>query len=96
MHTACRRGSVTLWTIGLKHEAMELCGDRHQVRLGGIGRMLMVQLNTIDPKLDVDFLMKYYLLPIQRSFFFRLFHVFFSDPFFFDLCFQKHQHQHQQ
>ncbi|CAF0807195.1 unnamed protein product [Adineta ricciae] len=60
-HTGCHRGSVNLWTIGLQHEKLEICGDRQNLRIGGIGRMLMIALHILDPSLEVDFQMKYYL-----------------------------------
>ncbi|CAF1119745.1 unnamed protein product [Rotaria sordida] len=66
LHIGCHRGSINLWTVGLKHEKIELCGDRHHVRIGGIGQMLMIELRIIDPKLDVYFLMKYQLIQIPQ------------------------------
>ncbi|CAF2501338.1 unnamed protein product [Rotaria sp. Silwood2] len=66
LHRGCHRGSINLWTIGLKHEKIEICGDRHHVRIGGIGQMLMIELRIIDPKLDVYFLMKYYVIQIPQ------------------------------
>lgn len=68
LHTGCKRGSLNLWTVGLKHEKIQICGDRHNVRIGGIGRILMIELNIIDPKLDVNFRMKYQLIQPFRLF----------------------------
>ena len=67
MHIGCHRGSVSLWTVGLKHEKIELCGDRRNLRVGGIGQLLMIELRVIDPRLDVNFLMKYQLLQTARA-----------------------------
>ncbi|CAF1198807.1 unnamed protein product [Rotaria sp. Silwood1] len=66
LHTGCHRGSINLWTVGLKHEKIEICGDRRHVRIGGIGQMLMIELRIIDPTLDVYFLMKYHLIQIPQ------------------------------
>ena len=52
--------------MGLKHEKLEICGYRRNVRVGGIGQMLMIELRIIDPKLDVYFLMKYHMIQILR------------------------------
>jgi len=62
LHTGCRRASISLWTAGLKHEKLELCGDRRHVRIEGIGRILIIELKISDPKLNVNFLMKYQLI----------------------------------
>lgn len=67
LHTGCRRGSINLWTVGLQHEKLELCGDRHNLRVGGIGQMLMIELRLTDTALDVNFLMKYQLIQISRT-----------------------------
>jgi len=67
LHTGCHRGSVNLWTVGLKHEKIEICGDRRNVRVGGIGQMLMIELRITDPKLDVKFRMKYQLIELLRT-----------------------------
>jgi hypothetical protein len=69
LHTGCRRGSVNLWTVGLKHEQIEICGDRRNVRVGGIGQILMVELRIIDSRLDVNFMMKYQLIQMKRILF---------------------------
>jgi len=66
LHTGCHRGSVNLWTVGLKHEKIEICGDRRNVRVGGIGKILMIELHINDPKLDVKFRMKYQLIELLR------------------------------
>ena len=68
-HRGCYRGSISLWTVGLKHEKIELCGNRYKVRVGGIGQMLMIELRIIDPKLDVKFYMKYQLIEVLRMLF---------------------------
>ena len=62
LHVGCQRGSLNLWTVGLKHEKIQICGDRRNARIGGIGRMLMIELHITDPKLDVNFHMKYQLV----------------------------------
>ncbi len=66
LKTGCRRGYVSLWTPGLENEKIEICGDRHNVRVGGVGRTLMVELRIDDLKLDVNFLMHYKLVQIER------------------------------
>ena len=67
LHSGCRRGSINLWTAGLKHEEMQICGNRQHTRVGGIGQILMIELRVIDPRLDVNFLMRYQLAHIPRS-----------------------------
>lgn len=62
----CQRGSLNLWTPGLENEKIEICGDRRNIRVGGVGRTLMVELRINDPKLDVNFLMHYRLVAIER------------------------------
>jgi hypothetical protein len=79
LHTGCRRGSVNLWTVGLQHEKLEICGNRYNIRVGGIGQMLMIELRLTDPKLDVNFLMKYQLIQIPRM----LLLFFFRNEFYF-------------
>jgi hypothetical protein len=44
----CRRGSVRLWTPGLNEEKVEICGDRQRIRIGGVGRTLMIELHLAD------------------------------------------------
>ncbi|CAF2053982.1 unnamed protein product [Rotaria magnacalcarata] len=66
IHTGCRRGSIGLWTVGLKHEKLEICGDRHSVRVGGIGQMLMIELRIVDPKLEASFRMNYQLFDVPQ------------------------------
>jgi hypothetical protein len=56
----------------LEHEKIELCGDRRNVRVGGVGQTLMVELRINDVKLDVSFLMHYQLIQIERQFFFSI------------------------
>lgn len=68
LHVGCQRGSLNLWTIGFKHEKIQICGDRQNVRIGGIGRMLMIELYITDPKLDVNFRMQYQLVEPFRLF----------------------------
>jgi hypothetical protein len=75
LHTGCNRGVVNLWTAGLKHEKIQICGDQRNVRVGGTGRILIIELRITDPKLDVNFLMKYQLIQIFR--------MFSNSPFFF-------------
>ncbi len=69
LKTGCRRGSVSLWTPGLENEKIEVCGDRRNVRVGGVGRTLMVELRINDLKLDANFLMHYRLVHIERRVF---------------------------
>lgn len=78
LHTGCQRGSLNMWTVGLKHQKIPMCGDRRNVRIGGIGRMLMIELDIIDPKLDVNFQMKYQLIEPFRLFLIGL--CFITDP----------------
>ncbi len=59
---------MNLWTAGLKHEKIEICGNRWNVRVGGVGRILIIELRITDPKLDVNFLMKYQLIQTFRVF----------------------------
>jgi len=68
----CHRGSVNLWTPGLENEKIEVCGDRRNVRLGGVGRTLMIELRINDLKLDVNFFMHYRLVQIERESIFLL------------------------
>ena len=68
LHTGCQRGSLNLWTVGFKHEKIQICGERWNVRIGGIGQILMIELNIADPKLDVNFRMKYQLIQPFRLF----------------------------
>jgi hypothetical protein len=68
----CRRGSINLWTPGLENEKIEVCGDRRNVRLGGVGRTLMIELHINDLKLDVNFFMHYRLVQIEREWVFLL------------------------
>jgi hypothetical protein len=62
LHAGCRRGSLNLWTIGLQHQKLQVCGHRYHVHVGGIGQVLMIELRISDPWLDVNFLMKYRLV----------------------------------
>jgi len=62
----CRRGSVSLWAPGLEHEKVEICGDRRNIRIGGVGRTLIVELRLNDIQLEVDFIMHYQLIQIER------------------------------
>ncbi|CAM4759476.1 unnamed protein product [Rotaria magnacalcarata] len=64
--TGCRRGSVNLWTPGLENEKVEICGDRHKMRIAGVGRTLMVELRLTDPSLEVKFLMSYRLIQVEQ------------------------------
>jgi hypothetical protein len=66
LHKGCYRGSVSLWTVGFKYEKIEICGDRRNLRIGGIGQILMIEVRITDPRLDVNFRMKYRLIPISR------------------------------
>ncbi len=72
----CRRGSVNLWTPGLENEKIEVCGDRRNIRVGGVGRTLMIELHINDPKLDANFFMHYNLVQIERELFFLLLFTF--------------------
>lgn len=65
---SCRRGSLNLWTPGLENEKIEVCGDRHKIRVAGVGRTLMVELRLNDRNLDANFLMNYELIRIERKF----------------------------
>ena len=67
MHQGCRRGSVNLWTAGLKQDKAEICGNRHHLRIAGIGRILMIELLVSDPKLEANFVLRYQLVQITRS-----------------------------
>lgn len=64
----CHRGAVNLWTPGLENEKIQICGDRKNIRIGGVGQTLMVELKIIDQQLDVDFRMQYRLIPLERLF----------------------------
>ncbi|CAF1476061.1 unnamed protein product, partial [Adineta steineri] len=55
LHTGCHRGSISLWTVGLQHEKIEICGDQRNIHIGGIGQILMIELRIIDSTLDVNF-----------------------------------------
>lgn len=68
LHTGCRRGAVSLWTVGLQHEKLEICGDQRSLHVDGIGRLLMIDLRLWDLSLDVHFLMKYYLVSTTGAF----------------------------
>ncbi|UJR31118.1 hypothetical protein I4U23_018626 [Adineta vaga] len=63
----CQRASINLWTPGLEHEKVQLCGDRRHIRVGGVGQTLMVQLQINDRKLDVSFHMHYQLIQIEQA-----------------------------
>ncbi|CAF1421392.1 unnamed protein product [Adineta steineri] len=66
LHTGCHRGSISLWTVGLQHEKIEICGDQRNIHIGGIGQILMIELRIIDSTLDVNFRMKYQLIEILQ------------------------------
>ena len=66
LKASCQRGSVNLWTPGLENEKVEICGDRRHIRVGGTGRTLMIELRINDSKLDVNFLMHYRLVHVER------------------------------
>ena len=61
----CRRGVVSLWTPGIEKEKIDICGDRRNMRIGGVGQTLMVELRIVDPQLDVDFVMHYQLIQLE-------------------------------
>jgi hypothetical protein len=63
----CRRGAVSLWTPGLEKEKIDVCGDRRQMRIGGVGQTLMVELRIVDRQLDFDFVMHYQLIQLESQ-----------------------------
>ncbi|CAF0846997.1 unnamed protein product [Rotaria sordida] len=67
LKTGCRRGSVNLWTPGLRHEKVELCGDRRKVRVAGVGQTLMIEFRLNDYYLDANFFMHYQLIQIEQA-----------------------------
>lgn len=69
LHQGCRRGSITLWTPGLEHEKIEICGDRKYMRIGGVGQTLMIDLKLQDVQLNVQFLMRYQLVQLESLLF---------------------------
>ena len=62
----CRRGSVNIWTPGFENETVEICGDRHQMRVAGVGRTLMIELRINDIELDFHFQLNYRLIQLER------------------------------
>lgn len=63
----CRRAAINLWTPGLENEKVQLCGERRNVRIGGVGQTLMVELRVNDRTVDVGFAMQYQLIAIERK-----------------------------
>ncbi|CAF0911139.1 unnamed protein product [Didymodactylos carnosus] len=66
IHNGCARGVIELWTPGLEYEKVKICGERKNVRIGGVGQTLLIELKISDPQLDVNFLMHYKLVEIER------------------------------
>ena len=59
---------MNLWTPGLENEKIQICGERKNIRVGGVGQTLMIELKLNDQQLNVDFLMHYRLIPLERLF----------------------------
>lgn len=67
LHNGCRRASLNLWTAGRKHEQIQICYDRKNFLVVGLGQVVIIELRINDPKLSVNFLMKYRLEPRQNQ-----------------------------